>query len=908
MAKYAEETIALIDEVSPVLRTIAASQEKGIQLWLSLGERVNAAGNAFATAASAAFAIATGVEDAGTAAAGMTDAMIVDTSGIDSAAEAAEFVEEMTVAAATATEQLGEAIEAMPQGAESLSSDTGSMEDARLLASGLKQEFEEAMAAAQITFPGITELAQDTAQTLSDLVNLESYWTAEMDTSSQTGLLMTSTLQELIEKGQLYAGVLGDVAAAAADSSEAQRLETEAAEQAAQAAETTALAQERQESGHRAIEEATAAYQTATAALTNGQSAYGLYSKQLKSVESALTSQSQKLDMAKTKYQSLVDLHGIASDEADRQRQVVEDLTDSLKGLTEQQEILNERLEECDPPDDELRENGNRAEKAADQYGKLLSKLTQVAAGFLSLRTAMSLMSDAMSLGTFDLKFQALMGDDVGSSAAAWTRSLALQLGQDVNDVMSSTMNFSKMGFSGAQIGNMSELADRFTWFADDVDYKGMTKSIEQAFRTGRTEGLSSALDLPKSAFEAYGIDKAIKNNDVDGFIAGLEKAAEAAGMTEEALAKITSGNEAQWGQFTNNIVNMATFAAEGFWEAFGPTLEMMNEWLQSDSAIQFFEGLRVVFQVVGAAAGLMAQIIMKVGSWIGENFTTIAMVAGVAALAFAIYLVGVAIAAMAANLPIVLMIALMFAVAKALQSMGVTAGDVFEFIGTLAGGLYAIIYNGVAALYNIIAAFAEFFANVFDDPVGSVMRLFVDIFDSILGIVETVAQAIDKVMNTNMSGAVSGFRDKMKAWVKDEYGDAAIEIERMMEVDAGSIMDEWGAAGRKFGDSIGSIGDLFNGIGGGMFDGWSGTGMLSDIADNTSGMKDKMEISGEDLKYMRDIAEREAINRYTTSEITINQTNNNQIASDMDVDGILTALSDDFAEKMYISAEGVHA
>ena len=58
-------------------------------------------------------------------------------------------------------------------------------------------------------------------------------------------------------------------------------------------------------------------------------------------------------------------------------------------------------------------------------------------------------------------------------------------------------------------------------------------------------------------------------------------------------------------------------------------------------------------------------------------------------------------------------------------------------------------------------------------------------------------------------------------------------------------------------------------------------------------------------MAYMRDIAEREAINRYATSNITINQNNENHISKDVDLDGITDAWTVQFAEKLDVSAEG---
>lgn len=83
--------------------------------------------------------------------------------------------------------------------------------------------------------------------------------------------------------------------------------------------------------------------------------------------------------------------------------------------------------------------------------------------------------------------------------------------------------------------------------------------------------------------------------------------------------------------------------------------------------------------------------------------------------------------------------------------------------------------------------------------------------------------------------------------------------------------------------------------------------GNVASTADNTKAIKDSVDISQEDLKYMRDLAEREVINRFTTAEIKIEQTNNNNIKSGMDLDGIISDLNAGLEEAMNSAAEGVH-
>ena len=98
--------------------------------------------------------------------------------------------------------------------------------------------------------------------------------------------------------------------------------------------------------------------------------------------------------------------------------------------------------------------------------------------------------------------------------------------------------------------------------------------------------------------------------------------------------------------------------------------------------------------------------------------------------------------------------------------------------------------------------------------------------------------------------------------------------------------------------DAAAALGDQVGGIGGGV----------NDIAGNTGAIKDALDITEEDLKYLRDIAEQEAINRFTTAEITIEQTNNNNIRGSMDLDGVVSRLTDAVNEAANVIEEGVHA
>ncbi len=259
-------------------------------------------------------------------------------------------------------------------------------------------------------------------------------------------------------------------------------------------------------------------------------------------------------------------------------------------------------------------------------------------------------------------------------------------------------------------------------------------------------------------------------------------------------------------------------------------------------------------------------------------------------------------------------------------SATGIICG-VFMIAAAFIGNLFVTLINFVidifVVLWNFIAVFANFFGNVFDDPVGAIARLFFDLVDSILGLLESLASAIDTIFGSNLASAVSGWRDSLGSWVDETFGQGE---EIMAKMDASSMhLDrfKYGAAwdaGYSFGEGIDeSIANfdpssLFgttdipsaDDYAGALADGAIGGG-IDDIVGNTGAMADAMDITGEELKYLRDIAEQEAINRYTTAEITIEQTNHNTVKNGMDLDGIMSGMTDMVNEAIDISTEGVH-
>lgn len=247
-------------------------------------------------------------------------------------------------------------------------------------------------------------------------------------------------------------------------------------------------------------------------------------------------------------------------------------------------------------------------------------------------------------------------------------------------------------------------------------------------------------------------------------------------------------------------------------------------------------------------------------------------------------------------------------------------------FIGNIFVALWNLVVDVFVLIYNLVATVANFIGNVFTDPIGAVCRLFFDLVDTVLGILQALASAIDAIFGSNLAGSVQGWRDSLGGWVDDTFGKGEEVMAKMNADDMKLGRFEYGAAwdaGYSFGEGIdesianfdpsslfntnvpgaddyANLGNYGSGIGG------IGSG-VDDIAGNTGKIADSMDITEEDLKYLRDIAEQEAVNRFTTAEITIEQTNHNTVSGKMDLDGIVSGLTDAANEAVDRIAEGVH-
>lgn len=244
---------------------------------------------------------------------------------------------------------------------------------------------------------------------------------------------------------------------------------------------------------------------------------------------------------------------------------------------------------------------------------------------------------------------------------------------------------------------------------------------------------------------------------------------------------------------------------------------------------------------------------------------------------------------------------------------------------------MYAIIRNVVILpLWNLFAMFANFIGNVFNNPIAAVEVAFYDMCLTVIGYIQNLAAAIETLLNkipgvtvditSGLDSFYNGLAEAQSA-VKDQAGWVEY-VGRMDYMDLGDAANAGYSFGEGVADSISNfdpaslMGDMGKPVSpedfanamttdGGLGDDLGGG--VGDTAGHTGRIADELSDSEEDLKYLRDIAEQEAINRFTTAEIHIEQNNNNSISTGMDLDGVTNGLINGIEEAMSIAAEGVH-
>lgn len=290
----------------------------------------------------------------------------------------------------------------------------------------------------------------------------------------------------------------------------------------------------------------------------------------------------------------------------------------------------------------------------------------------------------------------------------------------------------------------------------------------------------------------------------------------------------------------------------------------------------------------------------------------------------------------------IIALIAIIFAVCNAIAKLTGIANSGF---GVITGGVNVVIQffknlgltvaNIALGIGNAIAALASNMMTAFHNAICSVQSWFYNLLSTALSVIAGICEALNKLpfVEFDYSGITSaaddyaakaaeaaGNKEDYKS-ISDAFNDGFNTFDAFQDGWASDAFNAGAAWGDGVADAVSnfSLSDLFGSTDipnvddytSGFSDAIASSGMgdnIGSIAGDTGAIKDAMDITQEELKYMRDIAEQEAINRYTTAEIKVDMSGmQNTVNSGDDIDGFMTKLTDSVNEAVDNMTEGVH-
>lgn len=408
----------------------------------------------------------------------------------------------------------------------------------------------------------------------------------------------------------------------------------------------------------------------------------------------------------------------------------------------------------------------------------------------------------------------------------------------------------------------------------------------------------------------------------------------------EPVLAKISQiANDAQFQNMVNSFVGGLVLVANTALTVFA-IIATAGQWFYDNwsilepiiiglvAAFLIYNGIALITSVINGitafSAGVAAAALLLQS---GATFAATVAQTGLNAAIYACPITWIILA-------IILVIVIFYAVVAAINTFAGTSvsatGIIFGAFAALGAGLYDIflavldivlgVFNGIM---QVLVTVVNFLANCFVSPISSVIYLFQGLADAVLSVLEGIAGAMDDLFGTNLAASVSSWRTSLKGMADDlaastgETYTAAVKWDEISTDTLGlqpiKMMDAYNA-GYGVGDSVQKTVTSFDPstLLSGATEGLTmpkPDPYTPGIEKNTGSMADSMVASEEDLKYLRDLAEQDIVNRFTTAEIQVNLGGvNNNVSTGTDLDGVVSYLEEKLYQTMEIAAEGVHS
>lgn len=493
-------------------------------------------------------------------------------------------------------------------------------------------------------------------------------------------------------------------------------------------------------------------------------------------------------------------------------------------------------------------------------------------------------------------------------------------------------------GLAGDEVRKMS--MDMTALAGDMASFYNL--SGDEAF-----EKIKSGISGETEPLKALGINMSDANLQTFAYSQGINKLTKDMSQAEKVqlrygyLLSVTSDAQGDFARTQDSFSNQTKLLAEK-WNAF-----------RGEMATGLLPVLTMVIQVMNN----MITVAQAVYDFISANWSVFApLIYGIvgALTIFVAYLTLVKTwslicagaqavwnAVMMAN-PIMLIVMAIMAVIGAIVALcnwiAESTGVAESGLGVITGAFAtagAFIYNLVIgvinavinAVYNMIKPFVsviEWIVNAFNGGFDNVGDMFLNLIGKLtswlLDFAKVATKVLDAVFGSDFTSSIEGYQNKLESMGKNKNAVTyKLEAPQLERIDYGSAFEAGASVGDKASNAISdrfsfyandtanldattqAVNQNTSAINNGV------NSINTKNAKNTSKLKKSVDISKENLVYLRDIAEKEAINQFTTAEVKVDMTNNNTVNNGLDLNGMIKSLSDGVKEAMEVCADGVY-
>ena len=543
---------------------------------------------------------------------------------------------------------------------------------------------------------------------------------------------------------------------------------------------------------------------------------------------------------------------------------------------------------------------------ASGSTDKFNAKLKKTGASASGASSGLSKFVSVAALFAGAVKGMSIMDEYTNTNARLALINDGLQTQAELQDEIFSAANRSRGAYSdmAAAISKMGLLAKDS--FKSNDELIAFTELVQKSFRVGGASTQEQQAGM-------YQLTQAMAAGKLQGdeFRSIMENAP----MIGDAIAKATGKSKGELkkmsaeGTITADIIKRSMFAAgndinEKFskmpmsfadiWnkiknistKAFAPVMQTVSGLLNSPEFEKFITAFAVGIDVLAGVVSWLIKTIIN-------GWDVIGPILGVIATVYLVHILGQIImttaalfaqaaAWVAAYWPVLLIIGVIFLAIAAARQFGASWEEIFGFIGGIIGVFVTYFYNKFVSMWNVVAAFINFFGNVFKNPIASIKALFYDLAANVLGFIQTMAKGIEDLINkipgveVNITGGIENLKGKLEkasATIKSEAGlKEYVKSKEFMDFSEG--YNKGSDIGKKLPGAVSGAMDKLASV--------MNNSKEMDLSKFSDGSPIKVEGKGkngavkvdmdeEDLKYLRDIAEREYINKFSTATLAPN-------------------------------------